>query len=474
MQQPRSATILPFPSRDGVVKLPPPPAQDVQITFRVDLSEVRPTVWRRLEVSGSIPLDVLNEVLCMAMGWAGSHLHQFWPGRAWTGPRFLTDWDIQEEGEEGTAEADVRLDQVLRGPGDTLRWSYDFGDGWEHVLKAEKVRPAIAEDPPMRCLAGRNACPLDDCGGPPGHAEIRELLETDPGRAGWPEELKDWVPRDYDPNHFESDEVNLAIALIAVPSADVVSAFQAAVSENSDDVTVLADPVREYLQGLPAPAAAALTIIAAQSAHPGDEHPDLAGAVGPWLLMLDLAQGSGIPLTAAGWMKPAVVLEIASRTGVTDDWIGKANREDLTPPIADLRSTAMEAGLLRKYKGRLVQTKLGSSVRTDPDLLATALSEGTLRGKAKPAESGARILLLLHVAAGMSEDEATAATVDWMTNLGWSGADGRPISHYDVWQLTRPVMTMLSWAEGNPLHRHGIEYGPAARAIARRAVWSCS
>ena len=66
---------------------------------------------------------------------------------------------------------------------------YDFGDSWEHSVRIEKILNA---DPAMRYpvyLAGANACPPDDLGGPPGcesfvqaisdphHPEHRDMLE---------------------------------------------------------------------------------------------------------------------------------------------------------------------------------------------------------------------------------------------------------------------------------------------------------
>ena len=45
--------------------------------------------------------------------------------------------------------------------------------------------------------------------------------------------------------------------------------------------------------------------------------------------------GDGVTLTAAGYLPPAVVEQVAESTGISEWWIGKANREDLTYPVAD-------------------------------------------------------------------------------------------------------------------------------------------
>jgi hypothetical protein len=79
------------------------------------------------------------------------------------------DFDL-DEGEEGTLDDDVRLDQLLAQKCDELWYEYDFGDGWDHRLVVEEV----LEEPPStaRCTGGRMACPPEDCGGIGGYEEL--------------------------------------------------------------------------------------------------------------------------------------------------------------------------------------------------------------------------------------------------------------------------------------------------------------
>jgi hypothetical protein len=62
--------------------------------------------------------------------------------------------------------------------------------------------------------------------------------------------------------------------------------------------------------------------------------------------------GDGVALTSAGYLPPKLVEQFAERTGITRWWIGKANREDLTPPVAAVRETARALGLASVRKGR--------------------------------------------------------------------------------------------------------------------------
>ncbi|REF29626.1 plasmid pRiA4b ORF-3 family protein [Calidifontibacter indicus] len=144
------------------IKLPEPPYDPITLTVLVELEDANPEIWRRLELRGDQRLDQLHEVLQAAMGWNNSHLHRF--NRSSERDYFLTEFD-EHEGTAGTPEREVRLDQVLRQPGDSLNYEYDFGDGWEHVLRVTDVRTCATDDPVARCEAGERACPPDDIGG---------------------------------------------------------------------------------------------------------------------------------------------------------------------------------------------------------------------------------------------------------------------------------------------------------------------
>ena len=72
----------------------------------------------------------------------------------------------------------------------------------------------------------------------------------------------------------------------------------------------------------------------------------------------DKADGRRLPVT--------VVEQIARDAGVTQWWIGKANREDVTWPVAELRQNAQGLGLLRKTKGTLARPLVPAPSQTIP------------------------------------------------------------------------------------------------------------
>jgi len=168
-----------------------------------------------------------------------------------------------------------------------------------------------------------------------------------------------------------------------------------------------------------------------------------ARTVRPFTVLLDII-GDGVKLTAAGYLPPAVVQTIFDELDMGDDWIGKGNREDLTVPVLELRETAQQLELLRKYKGRLVPTARGRDLASDPVglwwHLAGALPVGG-REVSEP-EWHAGVLLLALIASGDTDNaEVTIATL--LTGLGWAVGDGQPIDRRTVTGLIATDVRLL-------------------------------
>ena len=164
--------------------------------------------------------------------------------------------------------------------------------------------------------------------------------------------------------------------------------------------------------------------------------------VAPYLELLTQI-GAGVPLTRSGYLPRSAVRDLLTALGWADDWPGKNFREDLTRPILDLRESAQRLGLVRKYGGRLLPTKLGRACSSDPAALWWQLADRLPDARDKP-EIDAGILCLLVLAAGRPYTEAIV--VDGMTSLGWALADGSPVTgesmHYATLD-TRDVFRRL-------------------------------
>jgi hypothetical protein len=167
--------------------------------LKVTLKGSKPPIWRRIQIASNISLAKLHRILQTAMGWTDSHLHQFVVGGTYYGtptPEF--DFEVEDEGK-------IKLSQAAPGVKKKIVYEYDFGDGWEHEILVEKI---LQSEPGVRypvCLAGKRACPPEDCGGVWGYESLLEALR-DPEH---PEhnDMLEWVGGDFDPEAFDLDSI---------------------------------------------------------------------------------------------------------------------------------------------------------------------------------------------------------------------------------------------------------------------------
>ena len=169
--------------------------------LKVTLEGTKPPIWRRFRVRDDISLEKLHDLLQQIMGWTNSHLHQFVVHGTYYGHR---DPELQPRQDEKK----VFLRQVLKKPKDRLTYEYDFGDSWEHLVVLEQV---LAHEPRARypvILAGRRACPPEDCGGVPGYYRLLEVLASP--RHPEHRDMVEWVGGSLDPEAFDVGALNRA------------------------------------------------------------------------------------------------------------------------------------------------------------------------------------------------------------------------------------------------------------------------
>ena len=176
--------------------------------LKVKLDDVKPAVQRRLEVPLTIRLDRLHLVLQAALGWTDSHLYEIKAGGVGWG---MPDPDFGD----GPLDArKARLVDVLEDVGTkTLKYLYDFGDGWEHTIKVERVTEAVPGIAYPVLLDARGRCPPEDVGGPWGYDEFLEAL-ADPDHESHVD-MKVWAGRNYDPKVVDVEALAAAVAALA-------------------------------------------------------------------------------------------------------------------------------------------------------------------------------------------------------------------------------------------------------------------
>lgn len=174
--------------------------------LRIELQHIEPRIWRMILVPDTITLAKLDRVVQAAMGWTNSHLHDWHiEGKRYGVPD--PEWDNEGDMLE---ERKFTVGAVLGEGVQEFTYQYDFGDGWEHRIVVEK---RLAPQPdyntwPM-CVAGANACPPEDVGGPPGYMDFVQAMRNPTHEEH--QHLWQWHGGPFDPEAFSANEANRAI-----------------------------------------------------------------------------------------------------------------------------------------------------------------------------------------------------------------------------------------------------------------------
>ena len=174
--------------------------------LKITLEESTPPVFRQVKVRSNVSLDILHQIIQESMGWHDCHPHQYILAQKYYGtPDPLYD----EFDMEMLNERDFTLGQLAPKKGSKLKYEYDFGDSWIHLIKVVQV---IADDPGFthpECLSGENACPPEDVGGVWGYAEVQETLKN-PKHKDY-KDLRKWVGPQFAPSAFDLEKTNAAL-----------------------------------------------------------------------------------------------------------------------------------------------------------------------------------------------------------------------------------------------------------------------
>jgi len=170
------------------------------LRFRIELLEISPPVWRRIEVPDDYSFWDLHVAIQDAMGWKDSHLHAF---------------EVIDTIEIGIPDPDgettviagwkLKLRKHFKSPGDKLVYEYDFGDSWRHSVLLEAVSLAEPGSQYPQCLEGARKCPPEDCGGPPGFEDFLGVI-SDPNHVEYKDTLR-WCGGSFDAEEFDPKAV---------------------------------------------------------------------------------------------------------------------------------------------------------------------------------------------------------------------------------------------------------------------------
>jgi hypothetical protein len=179
------------------------PARERIYQFRITLRDIKPPIWRRIQVR-DCTLDKFHERVQTAMGWTNSHLHHFQIDGVLHGDPWLLEGNFLEMNYKNSRE--VTLSKILPKSGKRFHfeYEYDFGDSWWHeVLFEGCLRVEPGERYPL-CVEGERACPPEVVGGISGYQEFLEALADT--RDEQHERFVEWIGGSFDPDDFDPEK----------------------------------------------------------------------------------------------------------------------------------------------------------------------------------------------------------------------------------------------------------------------------
>ena len=195
--------------------------------IRITLEDMKPAIWRRVELPVTNSLKTLHLAIQACMLFENYHLFRFDIGDAAYGIRFDED-DFMI----GTRDAaHMRIGKLVERGTTSFTYTYDFGDDWRHRIEIEEIAPAIDGIDYPRLVDGERRAPPEDIGGIPGFEAFLEAM----AKPRHPERksMIEWYGRLFDPLDISPDEINARMAKLAKRRALGKAAYADAKSRGS-------------------------------------------------------------------------------------------------------------------------------------------------------------------------------------------------------------------------------------------------
>lgn len=174
------------------------------LQFKITLEDIKPPIWRRVKVPLGFNLNQLHQTIQLVFDWQFAHMHGFMPFSSKDAKGALLALEMQyDDPVQLYYEIDkVTLREIFLADGYTrLRYVYDYGDNWVHLVTLEEVLEEELDRPVF--MKGKRMAPFEDCGGVWGFSDLLEALQ-DPEHSEH-EDVMDWLGLE------EGDVVNPAI-----------------------------------------------------------------------------------------------------------------------------------------------------------------------------------------------------------------------------------------------------------------------
>lgn len=177
--------------------------------LRIQLDDIEPAIWRRVEVPLSLHLKGLHDVIQAVMLFEDSHLFEFRVGdRRYAVPD--PEWDRERR---TYSARNLRIGALVAKGITTFSYTYDFGDNWRHSITIEAVGGADPAAEYPRFIEGERRAPPDDVGGTMGFETFLEAM-ADPRHDEHGSVMR-WYGQRFDPNDIGLEAITERITKLA-------------------------------------------------------------------------------------------------------------------------------------------------------------------------------------------------------------------------------------------------------------------
>jgi hypothetical protein len=187
------------------------------VRLKITLDDIKPAIWRRIEVPLTISLLALHEVIQAVMLFVNYHLFEFVTGTRGAETRYIipdpnddfADDDFGDSMDASKTELGTLIEAGIK----RLIYTYDFGDNWEHTILIEAVAAADPTTIYPRFIEGANRAPPEDVGGIPGFENFLNIM----AKPKHPEhaDIKQWYGGAFDTKDIAEAEIATRMAKLA-------------------------------------------------------------------------------------------------------------------------------------------------------------------------------------------------------------------------------------------------------------------
>lgn len=174
--------------------------------FKITLKDIKPLIWRRIQVPKTCTFWDFHVAIQDSMGWFDGHLHEFEINNPLTGLKTLIGIPEEEFADYKVLPGwKIKIADYFLRENKSANYIYDFGDNWRHKITLEKILPKENNVTYPLCVKGERACPPEDCGGTYGYEDFLKII-GDPDDEQHEEKLE-WIGGEFNPEHFDPNEV---------------------------------------------------------------------------------------------------------------------------------------------------------------------------------------------------------------------------------------------------------------------------